>query len=194
MPEDQIIDLPVIGRAGSLRSVDEAARTSEVLWTTGAQVRRYSWARDEEFDEELLVTPGAMRLERLNGGAPFLNSHASWSLRSILGVVEEGSIRIENGEAFARIRLSERDEVEDIWRDIRSGIIRNVSVGYRVHRFERVAKADRTDGGTRALYRAVDWEPLEISAVAIGADASAGIRSEPGDQINRLHPCTITMR
>jgi len=93
MPEDQIIDLPVIGRAGSLRSVDEAARTFEVLWTTGAQVRRYSWARDEEFDEELLVTPGAMRLERLNGGAPFLNSHASWSLRSILGVVEEGSIR-----------------------------------------------------------------------------------------------------
>lgn len=194
MPEDQIIDLPVIGRAGSLRSVDETARSFEVLWTTGAQVRRYSWARDEEFDEELVVSPGAMRLDRLNSGAPFLNSHASWSLRSILGVVEEGSIRIENGQAFARIRLSERDEVEDIWRDIRSGIIRNVSVGYRVHRFERVAKADRTDGGTRALYRAVDWEPLEISAVAIGADASAGIRSEAGDQTARLHPCTITMR
>ncbi len=194
MPEDQIVDLPVIGRAGSLHAVDETTRSFEVLWTTGAQVRRYSWARDEEFDEELVVSPGAMRLNRLNTGAPFLNSHASYSLRSILGVVEEGSIRIENGQAFARIRLSERDEVEDIWRDIRSGIIRNVSVGYRVHRFERVAKADRTDGGTRALYRAVDWEPLEISAVAIGADASAGIRSEPGDQTARLHPCTITMR
>ncbi|MDB6183037.1 prohead protease/major capsid protein fusion protein [Paracoccus fistulariae] len=194
MPNDQIIDLPVIGRAGSLQAVDETARTFEVLWTTGAQVRRYSWARDEEFDEELVVTPNAMRLERLNGGAPFLNSHASYSLRSILGVVEEGSIRIENGRAFARIRLSERGEVEDIWRDIRAGIIRNVSVGYRVHRFERVAKADRSDGGARALYRAVDWEPLEISAVAIGADASAGIRAEPGDHITRLHPCTITMR
>lgn len=194
MPEDQIIDLPVIGRAGSLRAVDGTARSFEVLWTTGAQVRRYSWARDEEFDEELVVSPGAMRLDRLNSGAPFLNSHASYSLRSILGVVEEGSIRVENGQAFARIRLSERDEVEDIWRDIRSGIIRNVSVGYRVHRFERVAKVDRTDGGKRALYRAVDWEPLEISAVAIGADASAGIRAEPGDRDTRLHPCTITMR
>lgn len=194
MPNDQIIDLPIIGRAGSLQAVDETARSFEVLWTTGAQVRRYSWSRDEEFDEELVVSPGAMRLERLNGGAPFLNSHASYSLRSILGVVEEGSIRIENGRAFARIRLSERDEVEDIWRDIRAGIIRNVSVGYRVHRFERVAKPDRTDGGTRALYRAVDWEPLEISAVAIGADASAGIRSEAGDRDTRLHPCTITMR
>ncbi|KFI32639.1 peptidase U35 [Haematobacter missouriensis] len=194
MPTDQIIDLPVIGRAGSLHAVDEASRTFEVLWTTGAQVRRYSWARDEEFDEELVVSPNAMRLDRLNGGAPFLNSHASWSLRSILGVVEDGSIRIEAGRAFARIRLSERDEVEDIWRDIKAGIIRNVSVGYRVHRFERVAKADRSDGGTRALYRAVDWEPLEISAVAIGADAAAGIRAEPGDRETRLHPCTITNR
>lgn len=194
MPNDQTIDLPVIGRAGSLQSVDETTRSFEVLWTTGAQVRRYSWARDEEFDEELVVSPGAMRLDRLNSGAPFLNSHASWSLRSILGVVEDGSIRIENGRAFARIRLSERDEVEDIWRDIRAGIIRNVSVGYRVHRFERVAKADRSDGGTRALYRAIDWEPLEISAVAIGADASAGIRVEPGDRNSRLNPCTITMR
>ncbi|MFD1798226.1 peptidase U35 [Paracoccus aurantiacus] len=194
MPQDQIIDLPVIGRAGSLQAVDEAARTFEVLWTTGAQVRRYSWARDEEFDEELVVSPNAMRLDRLNGGAPFLNSHASYSLRSILGVVEDGSIRIEAGRAFARIRLSERDEVEDIWRDIKAGIIRNVSVGYRVHRFERVARADRSDGGARALYRAVDWEPLEISAVAIGADAAAGIRAERDDRETRLHPCTITTR
>lgn len=129
MPNDQIIDLPVIGRAGSLQAVDETSRTFEVLWTTGAQVRRYSWARDEEFDEELVVSPNAMRLDRLNGGAPFLNSHASHSLRSILGVVEDGSIRIDAGRAFARIRLSERDEVEDIWRDIKAGIIRNVSVG-----------------------------------------------------------------
>lgn len=71
MPNDQIIDLPVIGRAGSLRAVDETARSFEVLWTTGAQVRRYSWARDEEFDEELVVSPGAMRLERLNGAHRF---------------------------------------------------------------------------------------------------------------------------
>lgn len=194
MPKDHVIDLPVIGRAGSLRSVDEAARSFEVLWTTGAQVRRYSWGRDEEFDEELVVSQNAMRMERLNGGAPFLNSHSAYDLRSILGVVEEGSIRIENGQAFARIRLSERDDVEDIWRDIKAGIIRNVSVGYRVHRFERVAKNDRTDGGQRALYRAVDWEPLEISAVAIGADAAAGVRSEAGDREARTNPCTFITR
>ena len=194
MENEEILDLPVIGRAGTMQSVDDASRTFEVLWTTGAQVRRYSWARDEEFDEELVVSPNAMRLDRLNAGAPFLNSHASQRLTDILGVVENGSIRIEGGSGFARIRLSERDEVEPIWRDIKSGIIRNVSVGYRVHRFERVAKADRTDGGPRALYRAVDWEPLEISAVAIGADPGAGMRSEARQSDARQFPCAITTK
>lgn len=194
MENEEILDLPVIGRAGTMQSVDDASRTFEVLWTTGAQVRRYSWARDEEFDEELVVSPNAMRLDRLNAGAPFLNSHASQRLTDILGVVENGSIRIENGQGFARIRLSERDEVEPIWRDIKAGIIRNVSVGYRVHRFERVAKADRTDGGPRALYRAVDWEPLEISAVAIGADPGAGMRSEARQSDARQFPCAITTK
>lgn len=194
MENEEILDLPVIGRAGTMQSVDDASRTFEVLWTTGAQVRRYSWARDEEFDEELVVSPNAMRLDRLNAGAPFLNSHASQRLTDILGVVENGSIRIEGGSGFARIRLSERDEVEPIWRDIKSGIIRNVSVGYRVHRFERVAKADRTDGGQRALYRAVDWEPLEISAVAIGADPGAGMRAGIGPSDARQFPCAITTK
>lgn len=192
--EEETLDLPVIGRAGTLQSVDETARTFEVLWTTGAQVRRYSWPRDEEFDEELVVSANAMRLDRLNGGAPFLNSHSSYDLRSILGVVEDGSIRIEGGKGYARIRLSEREDVEPIWRDIKGGIIRNVSVGYRVHRFERVAKADRTDGGQRALYRAVDWEPLEISAVAIGADPGAGMRSEAGQNDARRNSCTLVTR
>ena len=117
MENEEILDLPVIGRAGTMQSVDDASRTFEVLWTTGAQVRRYSWARDEEFDEELVVSPNAMRLDRLNAGAPFLNSHASHRLTDILGVVENGSIRIEGGSGFARIRLSERDEVEPIWRE-----------------------------------------------------------------------------
>jgi len=159
-------------------TVDEKGRTVEVLWTTGARVARYSWARDEEFDEELVVEPSVIRLDRLNAGAPFLESHRSHSLDGVLGVVVEGSVRIEGGRGYATIRLSERAEVEPIWRDIVAGIIRNVSVGYRVHKFERTAAADRTDGGTRALYRAVDWEPMEISAVAIGADLAAGIRGE----------------
>ena len=190
MPKDTI-DLPVIGRAAAVQSIDEQARTFEVVWTTGAQVRRYSWMRDEEFDEDLVVDPSAMRLERLNSGAPFLESHRAYSLSGVLGVVEEGSVRIEGGKGYARIRLSEREDVEPLWRDIKAGIIRHVSAGYRVHKFERVARADRTDGGTRPLYRAVDWEPMEISAVAIGADPGAHVRSEGPEA---LAPCVVIRR
>ena len=64
MPKD-VIDLPVMGRAAALQSVDEEARTVEVVWTTGSQVRRYSWMRDEEFDEELVVELEAQLQDKL---------------------------------------------------------------------------------------------------------------------------------
>lgn len=176
MPRD-MIDLPVIGRAATVRaeSVDQAARTVEILWTTGATVRRWSWT-DGEIEESLEVSPEAVDLARLNSGAPFLNSHNSYELGSVLGVVVDGSARVENGQGFATIRFSDRDDVEPIWRDIMNGIIRNVSVGYRVTKYEITREE-----GQRPHYRAITWEPLEISAVAIGADAGAHVRGQgPG--------------
>ncbi len=185
MPKD-IIDLPLQGRMASVRasSVDEAARTVEIIWTTGATVRRARFW-DEAVDEELALDPGMIRLERLNAGAPFLNAHDAGSLASVLGVVVDGSARIANGQGTATIRFSERAEVEPIFRDIAGGIIRNVSVGYRVHRYE-ITKRD----GAPELWRAVDWEPLEISAVAIGADPGARVRSETG-ATRALNTCTL---
>jgi hypothetical protein len=165
--------LPAMHRAAEIRagSVDEAARTAEVVFTTGARVRRRRFF-SEDFDEELEVSKKAIRLERLNAGAPFLDTHDALRLRSILGVVVEGSARIEGGKGVATIRFSSRDEVEPVFRDIRDGIIRNISVGYRVHKFE-IEKKD----GAPELRRAVDWEPMEISAVPIGADAGAQVRA-----------------
>ncbi len=186
MPKD-IIDLPLQGRMASVRagSVDEAARTVEIIWTTGATVRRARFW-DEAVDEELSLDPGMIRLERLNAGAPFLNAHDAGSLASALGVVVDGSARIANGQGTATIRFSTRADVEPIFRDIAGGIIRNVSVGYRVHRYEIIKR----DGGPE-LWRAVDWEPLEISAVAIGADPGARVRSETG-ATRALNTCTLT--
>ncbi|PIL20744.1 hypothetical protein P775_07925 [Puniceibacterium antarcticum] len=186
MPKD-IIDLPLQGRMASVRagSVDEAARTVEIIWTTGATVRRARFW-DEAVDEELSLDGSAVRLDRLNGGAPFLNSHDAWSLDSVLGVVVDGSARIANGQGTATIRFSERADVEPIFRDIAGGIIRNVSVGYRVHRYD-ITKRD----GAPELWRAVDWEPLEISAVAIGADPGARVRSDTIRSAT-MNTCTLT--
>ncbi|MCA2992100.1 prohead protease/major capsid protein fusion protein [Gemmatimonas sp.] len=194
MPPDTLL-LPVIGRAASVRpeSINPEARTVEIVWTTGATVQRRRWEGwDEirEYDEELIVTPAAVRLERMNGGAPFLDSHDGWSLRSVLGAVEPGSVRIEGGQGVATIRLTSAPDAADTVHRILEKTVRHVSVGYRVHRYE-ITKRE----GQRELWRAVDWEPMEVSAVAMPADPGAHIRAAgagPNPAGAALAPCTLT--
>ena len=56
-------------RAATLRaqSFDGKANTVDLTWTTGAAVARYDW--DGDYVEVLSLEPGAVRLDRLNGGA-----------------------------------------------------------------------------------------------------------------------------
>jgi len=153
-------------------SVNPEARTATLVWTTGAKVRRYDWWNDETFYEELGLDEGQVHMDRLNSGAPLLNSHSQRDLTDIIGVVERAWIA--DGEGHAEVRFSERAEVAPIFADVQAGIIRNVSVGYMVHRYETVAEQD----GIRTI-RAVDWTPAEISLVPVPADAGAGVRSLP---------------
>lgn len=156
---------------------DEKARTIEVVWSTGARVRRREFDFDKwrwvEFDEELSLA--GVNLERLNNGAPFLAVHNGRSLDAILGVVVEGSARIEGNEGRATIRLSERDDLQKYVQDILAGIIRKISVGYDVRRWQVTQLEDG-----RELRTAIDWEAFELSAVPMGADDGAGTRSLPG--------------
>ncbi len=154
------------------------ARSVEVVWTTGAKVRRYDWWNDTSYDEELVVSSDAVDLTRLNSGnAPVLNTHSNYTLENIIGVVERAWI--DGAEGRAVVRLSEREDIAGIVADIAGGIIRNISAGYTVAKYEVVAAANRTDGGTVPLYRAVAWCPAEISFVPIPADAGSSTRGQP---------------
>ncbi|MTH62104.1 prohead protease/major capsid protein fusion protein [Paracoccus litorisediminis] len=192
MPKD-MMNLPVIGRAASVRpeTVNLEARTVEVVWTTGAVVQRARWEGWDdriEYDEELLVTPEAMRLERLNAGGPFLDSHRSWGLESVLGAVVPGSVRVADGKGYATIQLTGAADAADRVARILDGTVRNVSVGYLVHSYEITRKQ-----GEREHWRAVDWEPMEISAVAIPADPGAQTRAA-GATPEPLFPCAVIRR
>ncbi|XWN29952.1 MAG: HK97 family phage prohead protease [Devosia sp.] len=182
---ESTINLPTMFRQAELRaaSFDEGANTIDVIWTAGAVVRRVSWV-DGEFDEELAVDTKSVRLDRLNAGAPFLNSHDSYDLRSVIGSVVPGTAVVRGGKGYATVQMSRRDDAAGIVQDIRDGVIRNVSVGYRTHAVERRERKDKVP-----LHRAIDWEPLEISAVAVPADAAAQIRtsSDAGD----VHRCLV---
>ncbi len=176
------IELPAMRRAAELApgSVDSEDRTVEVIWSTGVRIRRVPFF-GEAYDEELSLDPAHVRLDRLNAGAPFLRVHELRNLDAVMGSVLPESARIEDGRGIATLRMSERGDVEDVWRDIQAGHLRAVSIGYQVHRYE----ISKPDGG-RELWRAVDWTPFEISAVAVGADPAAGFRS-PQD----LHDCVV---
>ena len=111
----------------------------------------------------------------------------------MIGVVERAWIARE-GEALvgrATVRFSDRADVEPIWRDVASGIVRNVSVGYAVRSYE-ITETD----GQPPVWRAVDWQPLELSAVPIGADAAAGFRAagQPQPTEPATHPCHLLRR
>ena len=184
------ISLPVIGREATVRAeaINTEARTIEVTWTTGAVVQRRRWEGWDdvvEYDEELVVDPGAIRLDRLNGGGPFLNSHRSWDLEDVLGNVVPGSVKIEAGRGSATIRLTSAPGAADAVHRILEGTVNRVSVGYRVHQYE-ISKKD----GERELWRAVDWEPFEISAVAMPADSGASIEAQRADRA--LNDCVVT--
>ena len=69
--------------------------------------------------------------------------------------------------ASAALDLHNTDQLAS---DIQHGIRQGISVGYRVHKMV----LDRKDEDMET-YRATDWEPMEISLVAVPADASVGI-------------------
>ena len=151
-------------------SVDDAARTVDIIWTTGAEGERCEWD-GEVYLESLRVDDASVRMGRLNAGAPVLNSHQSYELSNQIGVVERAWI--ENGVGHATIKFSSRAEVEPFWLDVKNGVIRNISVGYVVYRYEVI---EATADGEPKRMVAVDWEPMELSFVPVPFDAGAQVR------------------
>jgi phage major head subunit gpT-like protein len=171
------VDLPLQTRL-DVRLMAESAvaetRTIEVVWSTGAAVRRRDPWSGKAYEEILSLDPAHVDLTRLNGGAPLLNTHGAFDLEDVIGVVERAWVAREGGTYVGRatVRFSDRSDVEPIWQDVRNGIIRNVSVGYTVQTYEI-----REEEGAVPVWTAVDWQPLELSAVPVGADGAAGFRS-----------------
>ena len=71
---DTTIELPALRRAAELapNSADAEGRTIDVVWSTGARVRRVPFF-GEPYDEDLSLEADHVRLDRLNAGAPFLS-------------------------------------------------------------------------------------------------------------------------
>jgi hypothetical protein len=143
-------------------TTNKGDRTVDVVWYTGAKVPRVDWMTGEEYD--LILDPKGCRLDRLNTGAPVLDSHLAYGVKNQLGVVR--TAWIDGSDCKATVQFSMRDDVTPVWNDVEAGIIQNLSPGVWIY-----SKKETTpDKQARQEFTATDWEPFEISLVPVPAD------------------------
>ncbi len=172
----RFIDMPAMVRLAPIGNIDQKTRTFDVTFAAGAQVRRFDWMEGEVYLEELDMSEGAIDMTRLNAGAPLLNTHQRYDLRSVIGVVERAWLE-KGGTAAASVRFSQREDVKPIEQDVADRIIRNISVGYDIHEVREMPRDKAT--GYRVM-RVTKWTPFELSLVPVGADSRAQTRAEDG--------------
>lgn len=170
--------LPMQTREMPVSSVDKEARTVEVTFTTGATVRRRrytGWDTSIPFDESLEVSRAAINLDRLNSGAPALDSHSAYTTFSQVGVIERAWIKEGEGRALIRFPSAGIDARSDrMFALVDEKIIRKVSVGYSIDEVRVVAPEKPGEVEKRIVTR---WTPFEISFVTIPADDGAQVRA-----------------
>jgi hypothetical protein len=157
-------------------SLNDGQRTVELVAATDAPVRRREydfWNGTETiYDETLDMSPGSVRLARMNMGAPLLDSHNYYAgTRAMIGAIVPGSARVSGGKLIASAKFSRSAEGERAFQDAKDGILRGVSAGYMIH------EREIDDSVNPPMHRITDWEPHEVSVVAIPADKGAGFRS-----------------
>jgi len=142
------------------RAINEEDRTIEIAFSSEAEVER-------GYGTEVLDHRSAsVRLDRLNNGGAFLMEH---NRNDQIGVVERAWID-DDKKGRAVVKFSKSARAEEIFEDVKDGIRRLVSVGYRIHEMD----SEKMDGGRESI-RATDWEPYELSLVSIPADDSVGV-------------------
>lgn len=143
-------------------AINEESRTVELAFSSEEPYGR--WFGTEILDHD----KKSIRLGRLKDGGPLLLDHDT---RSHVGVIESVDIGPDRvGRAV--VRFGRSAAAEEAFNDVKDGIRRHVSVGYRVH---KMRLEEEGADGQESTYRVTDWEPLEVSIVAVPADATVGI-------------------
>lgn len=120
--------------------------------------------------EALRIDEESISLRRFEAGHMYLIwDHRTHDARPVGRVIAH---RIEAGEAVATVQLSEDPAHAGVIADLRSGMLRSVSAGFRVHASEEVQNDDGTIDVTITR-----WEPYEISLTVIPSDPASHVRS-----------------
>ncbi|RYF11755.1 MAG: phage major capsid protein [Oxalobacteraceae bacterium] len=142
--------------------VEEASRKIKFSFSSEEPVERW-------FGLEVLShAPEAVDLSRMNGGANALFNH---NVDDYVGVVESAYIG-DDKRGYCEVRFGEGEQASEVMRDVRGGILRNVSFGYQIN---DLILSRQGEGGADSEYTATSWQPFEVSFVTIPADPTVGV-------------------
>lgn len=165
-PGTKTIRAVVVERA----AINPEARTVELAFSSETPYER--WWGVEVLDH----SPQSIRLGRLTSGGPLLTDHEN-SIENQVGVIESVEIGADRvGRAI--VRFGRDASSDEVFQKVVDGIVRNVSVGYVIHKAQLIETGDEGPD----TYRVTDWEPLEISLVPVPADASVGVGRSLGEE------------
>lgn len=152
-------------RTLSLTRDDVDAETRRVRMSMSSEEPVDRWFGTEILDH----TKESVDLDFMESGrAPLLLDHNS---RQQIGVVESVTLDAKARRLRAVVRFGKRGLADDVFSDVVDDIRGNVSIGYRITEMI-LEKKDEEKGNT---YRAVKWQPLEVSIVSIPADRTVGV-------------------
>lgn len=114
--------------------------------------------------EILSHAPGAMRMGERQKSLCLLFNH---DRNDLVGSVTDVHVDDETRKGRCTVRFAETARGQEIKTLVESGMLRNVSVSYRVFKYDYDKERD--------IWTAVDWEPLEISLVTVPADPTVGV-------------------
>ena len=143
------------------RQIDEEKRTAELSFSSEEPYNR--WWGTEILDH----SEGCVDLVRLQEIGCMLFNH---NRDKVIGKVLTCSV--EGNRGVATVQFDEDEESDVIFKKVRGGSLKGVSVGYQVELWEEVAANKKSGDGrfTGPVSIAKRWMPYEISIVSVPAD------------------------
>ncbi len=162
-------------------AISETERTVDVSFSSEAGVQRWYGT------EVLLHGVDNVDLGRLNSiGACLLNHNPD----QIVGPIVKAELG-QDKRGHARIGFDKDEDGQKVFGKVQSGSLRGVSVGYLIHKAQRVEQGEEWQGYKGPALVATRWEPVELSLTPVPADSHVGVgrdllRTLDGIEIERV--------
>lgn len=153
------LNLPTLTRELNASAIEkrEKDQRTQLSFSASSDIPLKRWWGTETLSH----ATKAVRMGRItDGAAPLLFNH---NKNDPIGMVTDG--RLKDGRLYIEATLFDTDRAREVVRMVDGGL-RNVSLSYDIHELEE-SKGNH--------YKAIDWEPLEVSIVTIPADPGVGI-------------------